>query len=600
MKKVRVLLATVLTLCMSAGLASTAYAAESLKTIYPNEVRTNGTEVTTNNGYEFCNYVTSNGDRSSNGSTNMYAGVDTGDMLSSSAANGADIFDIDRANDMVYHVSLKNTDNTQKNVSLYIYMANVLDGTKKHNELKVDTTRISGDLLGTSVDASLPIRYYFTDGTNVARQDVLNGTVSPDWSTLKEVHVQGQLPAGTSAELRVPLKYVESNPTWDTYTNLQVRDYSARPYKFINLNLVGVRGNKQVSDLMTDKVLGTIAKGNGKYEVISDPELQDAMPQASEDFIKFSIWHQLTVDTVDRYATDKVTNDTTSYYAIKTDPINARVNSLGYVTQVDSTRVMPVLRYNHNATATFVDENGNATAPANGQAFYVSMHKVISAEKEVTLHVNDSFDATSYYLGGKDPITGATIGYANLNVTSDVDMAHAGEYTVVYHYTLQDGTKVSRTMKVHVVNDTPTLEVKDAAITAGDALDLKSLVVKAVDKEDGDLTDKVTIVDNGGFNKNVAGTYSVTFEVKDSQGAQATATATVTVKDKPSTGGVTGKGNPTDARHVVPTTSGQHATRVEKLPQTGDDVTGLAVSGVLTLLAGLTLVGLGVYRRKHA
>ena len=43
MKKIRVLLATVLTLGMSAGLASTAYAAESLKTIYPNEVRTNGT-----------------------------------------------------------------------------------------------------------------------------------------------------------------------------------------------------------------------------------------------------------------------------------------------------------------------------------------------------------------------------------------------------------------------------------------------------------------------------------------------------------------------------------------------------------------------------
>lgn len=580
---------------MSTGLASTAYAAESLKTIYPNEVRTNGTEVTTNNGYEFCNYVTSNGDRSSNGSTNMYAGVDTGDMLSSSAANGADIFDIDRANDMVYHVSLKNTDNTQKNVSLYIYMANVLDGTKKHNELKVDTTRISGDLLGTSVDASLPIRYYFTDGTNVARQDVLNGTVSPDWSTLKEVHVQGQLPAGTSAELRVPLKYVESNPTWDTYTNLQVRDYSARPYKFITLNLVGVRGNKQVSDLMTDKVLGTIAKGNGKYEVISDPELQDAMPQASEDFIKFSIWHQLTVDTVDRYATDKVTNGTTSYYAIKTDPINAKVNSLGYVTQVDSTRVMPVLRYNHNATAMFVDEDGDATSPANEQAFYVSMHRVISAEKEVTLHVNDSFDAASYYLGGKDPITGAAIGYADLNVTSDVNMAHAGEYTVVYHYTLQDRTKVSRTMKVHVVNDNPTLEVKDAAITAGDDFDLKGLVVKAVDKEDGDLTDEVTVVDNGGFNKNVAGTYSVTFEVKDSQGATVSAKATVTVKDKPS-----------DARHASPATpgradvSGKHATRVEKLPQTGDDVTGLAVSGVLTLLAGLTLVGLGVYRRKHA
>ena len=578
MKKIRVLLATVLTLGMSAGLASTAYAAESLKTIYPNEVRTNGTEVTTNNGYEFYNYVTSNGYRSSNGSTDMYAGVNTDDMISSSAANGADIFDIDRANDMVYHVSLKNTDNTQKNVNLYIYMANVLVGTKKHNELKLDTTRISGDLLGTSVDASLPIRYYFTDGTNVARQDVLNGTVSPDWSTLKEIHVQGQLPAGTSAELKIPLKYVESDPTWDTYTNLLVSDYSASPYKFINLNLIGVRRNKQVSDLMTDKVFGTIAKDNGKFEAISDLELQEAMPQASEDFIKFSIWHQLRVNTVDRYATDKVTNDTTSNYAIKTDPINARVNSLGYVTQVDSTRVMPVLLYSHKGNVTFVDENGNPTSPANGQAFYVSMHRVISAEKEVTLHVNDFFDAASYYLGGKDPITGATIGYADLNVTSDVDMAHAGEYTVVYHYTLQDGTKVSRTMKVHVVNDTPTLEVRDAAITAGVDFDLKSLVVKAVDKEDGDLTDKVTIVDNGEFNKNVAGTYSITFEVKDSQGATASSKATVTVKDKPSA-------SPETSTTPITTTTEE----VEKeLPNTGT-VESLAVIGFVVLIAA-TLV----------
>ncbi|MFD0705154.1 LPXTG cell wall anchor domain-containing protein [Alloscardovia venturai] len=454
MKKVKAAIVAVLTLCMTVGIASTAYAADTLKTIYPNEMRMNGTEVTTNNGYEFYNYVTSNGDRSSNGSADTYAGVSTDKMIYSSVANGADIFDIDRANDIVYHVNLKNTDNTQKNVSLNIYMANVLDGKKNHNELKVDTSRVSGDLLGTSVDASLPIRYYFTDGTNVARQDVLNGTVAPDWSTLKEVHVQGQLLAGTSVELKIPLKYVETNSAWDTSTNLQVRDYSARPYKFINLNLVGVRGNKQISDLMTNKVLGTIAKGNGTYEVISDPELQDAMPLASEDFIKFSIWHQLQVDTVDKYATDKVTNYTTSNYAIKTDPINAKVNSLGYVTQVDSTRVMPVLRYNHSATAAFVDESGKPAAPARDQAFYVSMHKVISAEKEVTLHVNDTFDAATYYLGGKDPITNTTINYANLNVTSDVNMSEAGEYTVVYHYTLQDGTTVSRTMKVKVVGDT--------------------------------------------------------------------------------------------------------------------------------------------------
>jgi hypothetical protein len=71
----------------------------------------------------------------------------------------------------------------------------------------------------------------------------------------------------------------------------------------------------------------------------------------------------------------------------------------------------------------------------------------------------------------------------------------------------------------------------------------------------------------------------------------------VTVKDKPSSG-VTGEDKPSDAGHAD--VSGQHATSIEKLPQTGSDVTGLAVSGVLMLLAGLTLVGLDVYRRKHA
>ena len=107
---------------------------------------------------------------------------------------------------------------------------------------------------------------------------------------------------------------------------------------------------------------------------------------------------------------------------------------------------------------------------------------------------------------------------------------------------------------------------------------MKSLVVKAVDKEDGDLTDKVTIVDNGGFNKNVAGTYSITFEVKDSQGATASAKATVTVKDKPSA-------SPETSTTPITTTTEE----VEKeLPNTGT-VASLAVIGFVVLIAA-TLV----------
>ena len=81
-------------------------------------------------------------------------------------------------------------------------------------------------------------------------------------------------------------------------------------------------------------------------------------------------------------------------------------------------------------------------------------------------------------------------------------------------------------------NKIPELEVKDKTITKGEDLDLMSLVVKATDEEDGDLKKDVKIIDNGGFDKDKVGEYTVTFEVKDSKGATAKATAKVTVKEK--------------------------------------------------------------------
>lgn len=81
-------------------------------------------------------------------------------------------------------------------------------------------------------------------------------------------------------------------------------------------------------------------------------------------------------------------------------------------------------------------------------------------------------------------------------------------------------------------NKIPELEVKDKTITKGEDLDLMSLVVKATDEEDGDLTKDVKIINNGGFDKDKVGEYTVTFEVKDSNGATVKATAKVTVKEK--------------------------------------------------------------------
>ena len=80
-----------------------------------------------------------------------------------------------------------------------------------------------------------------------------------------------------------------------------------------------------------------------------------------------------------------------------------------------------------------------------------------------------------------------------------------------------------------ILNEVPQLEVADKEIMVGEALDLRTLIIKATDKEDGDLKDKV-VIDKGGFNNNKVGTYKITYKVADSKGAVATKQATVKVK----------------------------------------------------------------------
>ena len=82
------------------------------------------------------------------------------------------------------------------------------------------------------------------------------------------------------------------------------------------------------------------------------------------------------------------------------------------------------------------------------------------------------------------------------------------------------------------LDEAPQLEVADKEIMVGEDLDLKTLIIKATDKEDGDLKEKVEIVDKGGFDNNEVGTYKITYKVADSKGATATKQATVTVKEK--------------------------------------------------------------------
>ena len=98
-----------------------------------------------------------------------------------------------------------------------------------------------------------------------------------------------------------------------------------------------------------------------------------------------------------------------------------------------------------------------------------------------------------------------------------------------------DSTTVNKDLTVYSIfkDYPPVITVQNKTITEGDSLDLNSLVVSANDKEDGDITSKVKLTSNGGFDNTKVGSYNVTFSVTDKGGATATASATVTVAKKP-------------------------------------------------------------------
>lgn len=79
------------------------------------------------------------------------------------------------------------------------------------------------------------------------------------------------------------------------------------------------------------------------------------------------------------------------------------------------------------------------------------------------------------------------------------------------------------------VNAAPELAVKGVTIKAGEKLDLLSLVVSAADAEDGELTSKVELADNSGFDNQRVGEYKVVFRVADKEGASVEKSAVVKV-----------------------------------------------------------------------
>ncbi|MCI6157022.1 MAG: DUF5011 domain-containing protein, partial [Peptoniphilaceae bacterium] len=178
------------------------------------------------------------------------------------------------------------------------------------------------------------------------------------------------------------------------------------------------------------------------------------------------------------------------------------------------------------------------------------------------------------------------------------DKDKVGKYTVTSKVTDKDGASVTKkavatvTYGLITMNEAPTMEVQDKTIKQGEALDFKSLVVSAQDKEDGDLIQAVKVIDDGGFDKDKVGKYTVTFKVTDKDGASVTKKATVTVIEKSES-----TPNPDDNKPKPNPDNKPQAPNNKTLPKTGDSFS-LSLYGMLMGFSGLLLIAVGVKKRR--
>ncbi|SCI95797.1 Internalin-A precursor [uncultured Clostridium sp.] len=127
----------------------------------------------------------------------------------------------------------------------------------------------------------------------------------------------------------------------------------------------------------------------------------------------------------------------------------------------------------------------------------------------------------------------------DIKITGKVDINKPGKYELTYTVTDKDGntTTVKRIVIVNMkwvdINSVPKINARDKTIKVGEKFNPMEGVT-ATDKEDGNITNKIKVIEDT-VNTNKVGTYKVVYEVTDSQGAKVTKTITVNVKsnDKP-------------------------------------------------------------------
>lgn len=216
----------------------------------------------------------------------------------------------------------------------------------------------------------------------------------------------------------------------------------------------------------------------------------------------------------------------------KTPKFNGEPKRTGYVFTGWTPEVTETVTQTVTYSAQWaVDENGN-DKPDNDEKYTVSYQFINGADdKELPKEVNDMLPkATSYVYGVK--VVPVALKADRVETTDGVWLFEGWTPEEIEKLTADTAFTGTWTFAKNAggINHIPVITAEDKTLTVGDSFDVMAGVT-ALDKEDGDLTDKIEIINNT-VDTSKAGTYTVTYKVTDSNGASVTKTITITVKDK--------------------------------------------------------------------
>ncbi|WP_144611420.1 M4 family metallopeptidase [Bacillus cereus] len=247
-------------------------------------------------------------------------------------------------------------------------------------------------------------------------------------------------------------------------------------------------------------------------------------------------------------------------------------------------------------------QGGNATATqkviVEGNGEILDLNPTLTVPTAATIHVGDSFDPMAKVVAMDKEDGDLT---SKVKVNSEVNTSKSGTYVVTYTVTDSKGHEVTAeqtvTVKVReeVKNELPILKVPaTTTITKGDQFNPMAKV-SATDKEDGNLTSKVTYEGIGDTTK--AGTFEIIYSVTDSVGNEVHTVQKVLVKDKDTSKAKALTNNSNNGNIPNNSNSDKKVSTYKELPNTGASTTNSTAMGIWMVIAGTVLALVRKFRK---